>query len=72
MEEAWTRLHLTVQVATKLNHSHLVNGRIAYLMPCLGRTEHDQQTSGPQAVTMEELSAASTARSVAVSQRARS
>jgi molybdopterin-dependent oxidoreductase alpha subunit len=54
MEEAWTRLHLTVQVATKLNRSHLVNGRIAYLLPCLGRTEVDQQAGGPQAVSMED------------------
>ena len=28
MEEAWTRMELTVQIATKLNRSHLVNGKI--------------------------------------------
>ena len=54
MEDAWTKLQLTVQVATKLNRSHLVNGRIAYLLPCLGRTEQDMQASGPQAVTVED------------------
>ena len=27
MEEAWVKMDLTVQIATKLNHSHLVNGR---------------------------------------------
>jgi len=54
MEEAWTRMQLTVQIATKLNRSHLVNGRSAYLLPCLGRTEQDIQASGPQAVTMED------------------
>jgi molybdopterin-dependent oxidoreductase alpha subunit len=54
MEQAWANMHLTVQVATKLNHSHLVNGRIAYLLPCLGRTEQDMQASGPQAVTVED------------------
>uniref|UniRef100_Q07KF4 Oxidoreductase alpha (Molybdopterin) subunit n=1 Tax=Rhodopseudomonas palustris (strain BisA53) TaxID=316055 RepID=Q07KF4_RHOP5 len=54
MEDAWTRMRLTVQIATKLNRSHLVNGEIAYLLPCLGRTEEDIQASGPQAVTMED------------------
>ncbi|MGH1570337.1 FdhF/YdeP family oxidoreductase [Methylobacterium sp. P31] len=54
MEHAWTKLRLTVQVATKLNRSHLVNGEIAFLLPCLGRTEEDVQASGPQAVSMED------------------
>lgn len=54
MEDAWTRMELTVQIATKLNRSHLVNGRSAYLLPCLGRTEEDIQASGPQTVTMED------------------
>jgi molybdopterin-dependent oxidoreductase alpha subunit len=54
METAWTNMELTVQIATKLNHSHLVNGRVAYLLPCRGRTEQDVQASGPQAVTMED------------------
>ncbi|MCP9627671.1 FdhF/YdeP family oxidoreductase [Rhodopseudomonas palustris] len=54
LEKAWTRMQLTVQIATKLNRSHLVNGQVAYLLPCLGRTEQDVQASGPQAVTMED------------------
>ena len=54
MEQAWTKMELTVQIATKLNRSHLVNGKIAYLLPCLGRTEEDVQASGPQVVTMED------------------
>jgi len=54
MEEAWTRLRLTVQIATKLNRSHLINGQVAYLLPCLSRTEEDLQASGPQSVTMED------------------
>jgi molybdopterin-dependent oxidoreductase alpha subunit len=54
MEEAWTKLRLTVQIATKLNRSHLVNGEIAYLLPCLGRSEEDVQATGAQAVTMED------------------
>ncbi|UMY18124.1 FdhF/YdeP family oxidoreductase [Methylobacterium organophilum] len=54
MEEAWRSLRLTVQVSTKLNRSHLVHGEIAYILPCLGRIEIDQQASGPQAVSMED------------------
>jgi molybdopterin-dependent oxidoreductase alpha subunit len=54
MEEAWTRMDLTVQIATKLNHSHLVNGKAAYLLPCRGRTEQDMQASGPQVVSIED------------------
>ena len=54
MEEAWSRLPLSVQIATKLNRSHLVHGKIAYLLPCLGRSEEDRQASGPQKVTMED------------------
>ena len=54
MEEAWTRMRLTVQIATKLNRSHLINGEMAYLLPCLGRSEEDIQESGPQSVTMED------------------
>lgn len=54
MEAAWTKMRLTVQIATKLNHSHLVNGEIAYLLPCLGRAEEDIQASGPQVVTVED------------------
>ncbi|WP_294393344.1 FdhF/YdeP family oxidoreductase [uncultured Sphingomonas sp.] len=54
MEAAWTDMRLTVQIATKLNRSHLINGKVAYLLPCLGRSEEDVQDSGPQAVTMED------------------
>ncbi|USI74433.1 FdhF/YdeP family oxidoreductase [Sphingomonas morindae] len=54
MEAAWTKMRLTVQIATKLNRSHLINGEVAYLLPCLGRTEEDEQATGPQAVTMED------------------
>ena len=45
---------LTVHVATKLNRSHLVHGRQALVLPCLGRTEIDVQASGPQQVTVED------------------
>ncbi len=53
MEAAWRKLRLTVQIATKLNRSHLIHGEVAYLLPCLGRLEIDEQASGPQAVSME-------------------
>ncbi len=48
MEAAWPKMRLTVQIATKLNRSHLINGEVAYLLPCCGRSE-EQQT-----VTMED------------------
>ncbi len=39
--EALRRCGLTVHIATKLNRSHLVTGRQALLLPCLGRSEVD-------------------------------
>jgi len=45
---------LTVQISTKLNRSHLVTGKSALILPCLGRTDIDEQRSGPQAVTVED------------------
>jgi molybdopterin-dependent oxidoreductase alpha subunit len=54
MEPAWRKLRLTVNVATKLNRSHLVHGEVSYILPVLGRIEIDQQESGPQAVSMED------------------
>jgi anaerobic selenocysteine-containing dehydrogenase len=53
MEAGWRKIRLTVNIATKLNRSHIIHGEIAYLLPCLGRIEVDQQASGPQAVSME-------------------
>ncbi|MES1164974.1 MAG: FdhF/YdeP family oxidoreductase [Verrucomicrobiota bacterium] len=51
--EAMARCRLTVHVATKLNRGHLITGRQALLLPCLGRTEKDRQASGEQFVTVE-------------------
>ena len=51
---ALARLDLTVHVATKLNRTHLLPGRESLLLPCLGRTEIDQQAGGRQAVTVED------------------
>lgn len=53
VERAWTRMRLTVQIATKLNRSHLIHGEVAYLLPCLGRLEIDRQKTGEQAVSVE-------------------
>ena len=54
LEDAWRRLRLSVQVATKLNRSHLVCGEVSLLLPCLGRLERDSQASGDQIVTTED------------------
>ncbi len=46
---------LTVHVATKLNHSHLVPGEVSFILPCLGRTEVDRNSQGvAQIVTVED------------------
>ena len=44
--EALRRCSLTVQVSTKLNRAHLITGEQALILPCLGRTEIDEQASG--------------------------
>ncbi|MEJ7577793.1 MAG: FdhF/YdeP family oxidoreductase [Pyrinomonadaceae bacterium] len=51
--EALRRCRLTAHVSTKLNRAHLVTGRQALILPCLGRTERDAQRSGSQFVSME-------------------
>ncbi len=53
VEAGWKKLRLTVQIATKLNRSHVTHGEIAYLLPCLGRLEIDRQETGEQAVSTE-------------------
>jgi molybdopterin-dependent oxidoreductase alpha subunit len=51
--QALRNCRLTVQVSTKLNRSHLITGRQALILPCLGRTDKDIQSSGPQLVSTE-------------------
>jgi molybdopterin-dependent oxidoreductase alpha subunit len=51
---AMRKLDLAVHIATKLNRSHLLVGRDAIILPCLGRTEQDIQETGPQSVTVED------------------
>jgi len=57
VEAAWRRLRLTVQIATKLNRSHLIHGEVSFVLPCLGRIEIDRQATGPQAVSVEDSTA---------------
>ncbi|TWX57617.1 FdhF/YdeP family oxidoreductase [Colwellia hornerae] len=45
---------LTVQISTKLNRSHVITGKRALILPCLGRTEIDRQSSGEQCITVED------------------
>ena len=45
---------LTVNIATKLNRSHLVHGRESLILPTLGRTEIDEQDGVAQGVTVED------------------
>ena len=52
--EALRNCELTVQVSTKLNRSHIVHGKRALILPCLGRTEKDHQANGEQGVTVED------------------
>ena len=53
-EEAMENTELSVQISTKLNHSHAVTGAEALILPTLGRTEIDRQESGPQFVSVED------------------
>ncbi|AIQ88457.1 MULTISPECIES: FdhF/YdeP family oxidoreductase [Methylobacterium] len=53
--QALASCRLTVHIATKLNHAHLVPGAVGYLLPCLGRTEIDRTEEGKiQIVTVED------------------
>jgi len=51
--EALRKTNLTVHVSTKLNRSHLVHGKRALILPCLGRTDKDLQRGNPQFVSCE-------------------
>jgi formate dehydrogenase major subunit len=53
-EAAMESTELSVQISTKLNHSHAVTGAEALILPTLGRTEIDRQESGPQFVSVED------------------
>ncbi|WP_072803059.1 FdhF/YdeP family oxidoreductase [Rhodococcoides yunnanense] len=52
--EALRGMRTTVQISTKINRSHLVCGETALILPTLGRTEKDVQSSGPQWISVED------------------
>jgi molybdopterin-dependent oxidoreductase alpha subunit len=52
--KAMRNVDMSVHIATKLNRSHLLIGKDSIILPCLGRTEMDIQSSGPQSVTVED------------------
>ncbi len=47
------RCRLTAHVSTKLNRAHLITGDASLILPCLGRSERDQQAGIEQFVTVE-------------------
>jgi molybdopterin-dependent oxidoreductase alpha subunit len=51
--QALRNCELTVHVSTKLNRSHLVHGKEALILPCLGRTDLDLVSGERQFVTCE-------------------
>ncbi|WP_339885921.1 FdhF/YdeP family oxidoreductase [Polaribacter vadi] len=51
--EALRKCNLTVHVSTKLNRSHLIHGKKALILPCLGRSEKDIQSTGEQFISVE-------------------
>ena len=52
--EALRQCDLTVNIATKLNRSHLVHGKDSLILPTIGRTEIDMQHGVAQGVTVED------------------
>lgn len=52
--EGFRNLDLAVHITTKLNRTHLLTARASYILPCLGRTERDEQAGGVQSVTVED------------------
>ena len=53
--KAFKNLKLTVNIATKPNHSHLMPGEVSFILPCLGRTEIDLNSTGQsQVVSVED------------------
>jgi molybdopterin-dependent oxidoreductase alpha subunit len=54
MEDHWPKQELTVAISTKLNRSHLFPGKVAYILPCLGRTEIDVQENNRQVCSIED------------------
>jgi len=59
-EKAMANCRLTAFISTKLNRSHLITGREALILPCLGRSEIDRSidrngvAGKPQLITVED------------------
>ncbi|WP_413282824.1 FdhF/YdeP family oxidoreductase [Vibrio sp. MA40-2] len=51
---AMRQAELTVNIATKLNRSHVNPGKDSLILPCYGRTDIDIQSSGEQKITVED------------------
>jgi len=51
--QALSRCNLTVHVSTKLNRAHVIPGKQALILPCLGRSDRDIQAAGLQFVSVE-------------------
>lgn len=51
--QAMRNCDLTVMISTKPNRNHLVTGKTALILPCLGRTEKDMQGNQQQFVSVE-------------------
>ncbi|MCM8540741.1 MAG: CbbBc protein, partial [Lentisphaeraceae bacterium] len=52
--KALKKCSLTVHVSTHLNRSHIIHGKKALILPCLGRSELDMQNGIQQSVTVED------------------
>ncbi|WP_435234607.1 FdhF/YdeP family oxidoreductase [Psychromonas sp. PT13] len=53
-QQAMSQCDLTVNIATKLNRTHLYPGKAALILPCLGRTDIDMQAGNLQRITVED------------------
>ena len=57
MEPAWRKLRLTVNIATKLNRSHLIPGEVSFILPVASRIEVDRGSGATaQTLSMEDTS----------------
>ncbi|WP_375262009.1 FdhF/YdeP family oxidoreductase [Palleronia sp.] len=54
IQDAWREQDLTVSISTKLNRSHLHPGKRSYILPCLARSEVDEQATGNQYISTED------------------
>jgi len=51
--KALQNCEMLVHVSTKLNRGHLIHGKWSIILPCLARSEVDEQAYGAQFVTVE-------------------